>query len=133
VRGDGNPNARLENHDRRLDDQLRGAELQALIWDSEVPSDGIDVKVAHGWVTLAGDLDYQFQSDAAFNDIVSPRGGCWAHERDQGCQPGPVDSAEYQGDRRHPVGSRPFRCRNRRLWPGGEVLSDAGTVGARIP
>jgi osmotically-inducible protein OsmY len=67
-------NVRLENHDRRLDDELRGAALQTLIWDSEVPSDEIDVKVSDGWVTVRGDVDYQFQSDAAFNDIASMRG-----------------------------------------------------------
>jgi osmotically-inducible protein OsmY len=67
-------NVRLENQDRRLDDELRGAALQTLIWDSEVPSDGIDVKVSDGWVTVRGDVDYQFQSDAAFNDIASMRG-----------------------------------------------------------
>jgi osmotically-inducible protein OsmY len=55
-------NVRLENHDRRLDDELRGAALQTLIWDSEVPSDEIDVKVSDGWVTVPGDVDYQFQA-----------------------------------------------------------------------
>ncbi|HUA48549.1 MAG TPA: BON domain-containing protein [Solirubrobacteraceae bacterium] len=67
-------NVRLEDHDRRLDDELRGVALQTLIWDSEVPSDEIDVNVADGWVTVRGDVDYQFQSDAAFNDIASMRG-----------------------------------------------------------
>ena len=23
----------------------------------------------HGWITLKGDLDYQFQSDAAYEDV----------------------------------------------------------------
>jgi osmotically-inducible protein OsmY len=67
-------NVRLENHDRRLDYELRGAVLQTLIWDAEVPSDAIDVKVADGWVTLKGDVDSQLQSDAAFNDVASMRG-----------------------------------------------------------
>jgi osmotically-inducible protein OsmY len=30
--------------------------------------------VTDGWVTVRGDVDYQFQSDAAFNDIASMRG-----------------------------------------------------------
>src|ERR1700761_6585558 len=38
--------------DQRSDDELRGAALQALISDAEVPDDAIDVKVAAGWVTL---------------------------------------------------------------------------------
>jgi hypothetical protein len=35
-----------------------------------VPADLIDVKVADGWVTLTGDVSYQFESDAAFEDAV---------------------------------------------------------------
>src|ERR1700749_3625494 len=30
--------------DRRKDDEIRGAALQNLIWDAEVPSDSLDVK-----------------------------------------------------------------------------------------
>ena len=55
--------------DRREDDEIRGAALQSLIWDTEVPSDSIDVTVQDGWVTLEGDASYQFQSDAAYADI----------------------------------------------------------------
>ena len=57
--------------DRREDDEIRGVALQALIWDTEVPSDLIDVKVEDGWVTLKGDVIYQFQSDAAYDDVAS--------------------------------------------------------------
>ena len=55
--------------DRREDDEIRGAALQTLIWDVEVPSASIDVKVQDGWATLKGDASYQFQSDAAYNDV----------------------------------------------------------------
>jgi osmotically-inducible protein OsmY len=41
-------NVRLENNARRVDDDLRGAALQTLIWDAEVRSDAIDVKVTNG-------------------------------------------------------------------------------------
>jgi osmotically-inducible protein OsmY len=57
--------------DRREDHEIRGAALQALIWDVEVPSDSVDVTVADGWVTLKGDVTYQFQSDAAYDDVSS--------------------------------------------------------------
>jgi osmotically-inducible protein OsmY len=56
--------------DNRDDDEIRGAALQMLIWGAEVPSDSIDVKVADGWVNLKGAVEYQFQSDAAFNDVA---------------------------------------------------------------
>ena len=57
--------------DRREDDEIRGAALQVLIWDIEVPSDSVDVKVTDGWITLKGDVSYQFQSDAAYDDVAS--------------------------------------------------------------
>jgi osmotically-inducible protein OsmY len=56
---------------RRDDDEIRGAALQGLIWDVEVPSDFVDVKVHDGWVTLKGDVSYQFESDAAYDDVSS--------------------------------------------------------------
>ena len=56
--------------DRREDDEIRGAALQNLIWDVDVPSDLIEVKVNDGWVTLKGDVSYQFQSDAAYDDVA---------------------------------------------------------------
>jgi hypothetical protein len=57
--------------DRREDDEIRGVALQALIWDTEVPSDSIDVKVNDGWITLTGDVSFQFQTDAAYDDVAS--------------------------------------------------------------
>jgi osmotically-inducible protein OsmY len=60
--------------DRREDDEIRGAALQSLIWDAEVPSDSIDVRVEDGWVTLRGDVSYQFETDAAYADVSRLRG-----------------------------------------------------------
>jgi osmotically-inducible protein OsmY len=61
----------LAGTDRREDDEIRGVALQALIWDTEVPSDTVDVKVQDGWITLKGDVSFQFQSDAAYDDVES--------------------------------------------------------------
>ena len=57
--------------DRREDDEIRGVALQALIWDTEVPSDALDVHVEDGWITLKGDVSFQFQSDAAYDDVAA--------------------------------------------------------------
>jgi osmotically-inducible protein OsmY len=62
---------RLLNDDRREDAELRGVALQMLMWDVEVPAEMVDVHVTDGWVTLKGDVDYQFQSDDAFDDVAS--------------------------------------------------------------
>jgi osmotically-inducible protein OsmY len=56
------------------DDELRGAILQRLMWNANVPSDSIDISVGAGWVTLKGEVRHQFQSDAAFDDVASTKG-----------------------------------------------------------
>lgn len=61
---------RLLNDDRREDADIRGAALQFLMWDIEVPSESIDVKINDGWATLKGDVSYQFESDAALDDVA---------------------------------------------------------------
>ena len=55
----------------RSDAELRGMVLQAIAWDTEAPADLIDVKVQDGWVTLRGTVSWQFQSDAAYDDVAS--------------------------------------------------------------
>jgi osmotically-inducible protein OsmY len=62
---------RLLDEYRREDSEIRGAALQVLMWDIEVPAELTDVKVEDGWVTLKGDVSFQFQSDAAFDDVAS--------------------------------------------------------------
>jgi osmotically-inducible protein OsmY len=65
---------RLLTESRREDADIRGMALQILMWDAQVPADLIDVKVDDGWVTLTGDVSYQFESDAAFEDVADMLG-----------------------------------------------------------
>jgi osmotically-inducible protein OsmY len=65
---------RLLDRDRREDAEIRGAALQRLEWDSEIPGDAIRVSVKDGWVTLKGDVRFQYQSDEAFNRVASLHG-----------------------------------------------------------
>jgi osmotically-inducible protein OsmY len=60
----------LTGADRREDDEIRGIALQSLIWDVEVPADAVNVKVDDGWVTLKGNVSYQFESNAAYEDVA---------------------------------------------------------------
>ena len=62
---------RLLNEDRRKDAEIRGAALQRLTWDPQIPGDYIDVHVKDGWVTLKGEVDHQYQSDIAFDHVAS--------------------------------------------------------------
>ena len=64
-------NVRLLDDDRRDDAEIRGAALQRLIWDSLIPGDDLDVSVDDGWITLKGDVEFQFQSDLAFDDVTA--------------------------------------------------------------
>jgi osmotically-inducible protein OsmY len=65
---------RLLDESRREDADIRGMALQILMSDSDVPAELIDVKVGDGWVTLTGDVSYQFESDAAFEDMADMLG-----------------------------------------------------------
>jgi osmotically-inducible protein OsmY len=62
---------RLLNENRRKDAEIRGAALQRLTWDPQIPGDYIDVHVKDGWVTLKGEVDHQYQSDIAFDHVAS--------------------------------------------------------------
>jgi osmotically-inducible protein OsmY len=65
---------RLLDEYRREDADIRGMALQILMWDADVPAELIDVKADEGWVTLTGDVSYQFESDAAFEDVADMLG-----------------------------------------------------------
>ena len=40
------------------------------MWDLEVPAESVDVKVDEGWITLTDNVSYQFESDAAYDDVT---------------------------------------------------------------
>ena len=65
---------RILDDDRRLDADIRGIALQILHWDTEVPDELVDVKVSDGWLTLKGDVNFQYESDAAYYDVANLQG-----------------------------------------------------------
>jgi osmotically-inducible protein OsmY len=60
---------RLPNSFKRTDEEVAEAAINALEWNSWVPKDQIRVKVQNGWVTISGQVDWQYQKNAA-NDAV---------------------------------------------------------------
>ena len=56
---------------QRSDAELRGMALQTIAWDTDAPAELIDVKVEDGWVTLRGTVSWQFESDAAYEDVAN--------------------------------------------------------------
>ena len=52
----------------RTDGDIAAAVIDRLAWDVSVPRDVIKVKVESGWVTLSGEVKWQFQRAAAAAD-----------------------------------------------------------------
>lgn len=53
----------------RADDEIAKRAVDILNWDVMVPSEAVQVKVQEGWVTLTGDVDWQYQRTAAEDDV----------------------------------------------------------------
>jgi len=56
---------RLPSFSERTDEDIARAALDALDWSTSVPSDRIKVKVSKGWITLEGNVEWQYQKAAA--------------------------------------------------------------------
>jgi osmotically-inducible protein OsmY len=66
VRGVANDiDVKLPDSSERGDTELVQAALKALEWDVMVPSDRITVRAANGWLTLEGDVEWEYQRNAA--------------------------------------------------------------------
>ena len=49
----------------RTDADIAAAAVRALEWDAAIPNDRIQVTVSKGWVTLRGEVEWQFQRQEA--------------------------------------------------------------------
>ena len=56
---------RLPNSSERTDADIAAAAIRALEWDAFLPADKVKVSVSKGWVTLEGEVDWQFERDDA--------------------------------------------------------------------
>jgi osmotically-inducible protein OsmY len=56
---------RLPSSAERTDADIASAAVRALEWDSLVPMEKLDVTVSRGWVTLKGEVEWQFQKEDA--------------------------------------------------------------------
>jgi osmotically-inducible protein OsmY len=55
----------LPNRDRRNDADIASAARNALTWNTVVPDSRIHIKVENGWITLSGEVDWDYQRRAA--------------------------------------------------------------------
>jgi len=56
---------RLSSIAERTDTEIAAAAVRALEWDAFVPVEKLDVTVSKGWVTLRGEVEWQFQKEDA--------------------------------------------------------------------
>ncbi len=54
---------------RRDDGDIAAAALNRIEWDTLIPQRAVQIKVEKGWVTLSGDVKWNYQRDAAANDV----------------------------------------------------------------
>jgi osmotically-inducible protein OsmY len=52
-------------HGKTTDNEIATEVVSAFKWNWEVPNDKVHVKVENGWVTLSGDVTWNYQKDAA--------------------------------------------------------------------
>ena len=65
---------RLSGAFERADADIAASALSALQWHTSVPDDKIMVTVRDGWVTLEGEVEWNYQRDAAYKAVHSLRG-----------------------------------------------------------
>lgn len=53
----------------QTDSDIAAAATQHLKWSSSVPDDSIKVTVRDGWITLAGDVEWWYEKNAAENSV----------------------------------------------------------------
>ena len=56
---------RLPVDDQRTDEDIAAAALERLAWDVTIPDRTVHLSVEDGWVTLSGEVDWQYQRENA--------------------------------------------------------------------
>ena len=69
-------NVRLGDGLKRTDTDIAQAVVSALRWNTMVPDDKITVAVSNGWVTLKGQVNWDYQRVAAANAVRDLTGVC---------------------------------------------------------
>ena len=60
---------RLPGPSQRTDPEIAAAAVNALKWDNLIPSEKLKVTVSNGWVTLEGEVEWQYQKQDAERDV----------------------------------------------------------------
>ncbi|GAA3918180.1 BON domain-containing protein [Chitinophaga oryziterrae] len=65
---------KLSSEEKRTDEDIAKAAMDALLWNTFVPAGHVKVQVDNGWITLDGELEWQYQKDAAVNAVKDLQG-----------------------------------------------------------
>jgi len=68
---------KLPTDEKRSDADIAAAALTTLKWSRFVPDDRVKLEVENGWVTLEGELEWQYQKESAaiaVKDLIGVRG-----------------------------------------------------------
>lgn len=55
---------RLPHNKKSEDDQIAKRALKIIAWDTTVPDDKVRIKIENGWITLSGEVEWNFQKEA---------------------------------------------------------------------
>lgn len=56
---------RLMNQKKTADDEIAARAIAIIDWDTTIPESDVQVVVSKGWITLKGDVDWQYQRESA--------------------------------------------------------------------
>jgi osmotically-inducible protein OsmY len=60
---------RLPGDKKQNDDEIAQRALSIIAWNTVIPRDSVRVRVADGWVTLSGSVNWNYQRQAAENEV----------------------------------------------------------------
>ena len=65
---------KFPSDNRRTDEDIAQAAVSSIAWHSSIPKDRIKIQVSHGWITLEGSVDWQYQRMAAESAVENLMG-----------------------------------------------------------
>jgi osmotically-inducible protein OsmY len=65
---------RLPDYNRRTDEDIARSAANAIAWNAKIPADCVKAVVEDGWVTLEGEVNWQYERNAAEEAVHHLRG-----------------------------------------------------------
>jgi osmotically-inducible protein OsmY len=121
-----NIEVRLAFDAKRSDDDIAAAIVNRLEWDVSVPRGALEVKVADGWITLSGKVDWNFQRAAAVQDVQRLLGVTGV--TNQITLKTGIDVVQVHGDLTHALQRSWSDARNITVTANGGTLRLTGSV-----